>query len=209
MVYDVQDVKTKVPPGTKPPAPPPVFGGSVLGGSDASKTGAPASEAGLARPKRKVSIVQAPASKSAAPKAPLSAQDLSASALQQLGVGGLDTQLEDLFRRAFASRLVPASVAKQMGISHVKGILLYGPPGTGKTLIARQLAHVLAGGNREPEVINGPELLQRWVGQSEANIRMLFEKAEEEYRKKGDAADLHVLIFDEVDALCKVHPSVP
>jgi len=52
----------------------------------------------------------------------------------------LDTQLTNLFRRAFASRRLPHSLVEKFGIKHVKGILLYGPPGTGKTLIARQLA---------------------------------------------------------------------
>ena len=53
------------------------------------------------------------------------------------------------------------------------------------------------------QVVNGPELLQRWVGQSEANIRALFEGAENEYAREGDNAGLYVIIFDEVDALCK------
>jgi len=136
----------------------------------------------------------------------LSAQDLSASALRGMGVGGMDEQLEDLFRRAFASRLVPSSVAAQMGMGHVKGVLLYGPPGTGKTLVARKIAKLLAN-NREPEIVNGPELLTRWVGQSEANIRSLFERAEKQYHAQGDNAELHVIIFDEIDALCKARGS--
>ena len=45
---------------------------------------------------------------------------------------------------------------------HVKGVLLYGPPGTGKTLIARQLGKMLNG--REPKVVNGPEVLNKFVG---------------------------------------------
>lgn len=54
-----------------------------------------------------------------------------------MGIGGLDHELTDIFRRAFASRRFPPSVLKKYGISHIKGALLYGPPGTGKTLIAR------------------------------------------------------------------------
>jgi vesicle-fusing ATPase len=46
---------------------------------------------------------------------------------------------------------------------HVKGVLLYGPPGTGKTLIARQLGKMLNG--REPKVVNGPEVLNKFVGE--------------------------------------------
>lgn len=101
---------------------------------------------------------------------------------------------------------VDAQVARGMGVDHVKGILLYGPPGTGKSLVARRLGRLLNSG-REPRVVNGPEVLQRWVGQSEENIRLLFADAEREFRDYGDAAGLHVIIFDEVDALCRARGS--
>lgn len=77
-----------------------------------------------------------------------------------------------IFRKAFASRLFPPGLVQQMGIMHVRGILLYGPPGTGKTLIARRIGQMLNA--REPKVINGPEVLNKYVGQSEENIRKLF-----------------------------------
>jgi ATP-dependent 26S proteasome regulatory subunit len=48
-----------------------------------------------------------------------------------------------IFRRAFASRIYPAHLVEQMGINHVRGMLLYGPPGCGKTLVARQIGKVL------------------------------------------------------------------
>lgn len=51
---------------------------------------------------------------------------------EQMGIGGLGAEFQTIFRRAFASRLYPASLVKEMGFSHVKGILLYGPPGCGK-----------------------------------------------------------------------------
>ena len=57
--------------------------------------------------------------------------------MDSLSVGGLDKQLGDIFRRAFASRRFPHSIVEKFGIKHIKGILLYGPPGTGKTLVAR------------------------------------------------------------------------
>ena len=88
-----------------------------------------------------------------------------------------------------------------MGIQHVKGILLYGPPGTGKTLIARKIGQMLNA--REPKVINGPEVLNKFVGQSEENIRKLFAEAESEYKAKGESSELHIIIFDELDAVCK------
>jgi vesicle-fusing ATPase len=58
------------------------------------------------------------------------------------------------------------------------GILLHGPPGTGKTLMARQIGKMLNA--REPKIVNGPEILNKYVGQSEENIRKLFEDAEKE-----------------------------
>jgi vesicle-fusing ATPase len=80
-------------------------------------------------------------------------------------------------------------------------MLLYGPPGCGKTLIARQIGKALNA--REPKVINGPEILNKYVGQSEENIRLLFKEAEEEQEAAGDASELHIIIFDEIDAICK------
>ncbi len=50
---------------------------------------------------------------------------------EKLGIGGLDNQFEQIFRRAFASRVFPPSVVERLGIHHVKGVLLFGPPGTG------------------------------------------------------------------------------
>jgi len=65
-------------------------------------------------------------------------------------------------------------------------MLLYGPPGTGKTLIARQIGKMLNG--KEPKIVNGPEVLSKYVGQAEENIRNLFGEAEVEYKEKGDAS---------------------
>lgn len=67
------------------------------------------------------------------------------------------------------------------GCKHVKGILLYGPPGTGKTLMARQIGKMLNA--REPKIVNGPQILDKYVGESEANIRRLFADAEEEEKR--------------------------
>jgi vesicle-fusing ATPase len=80
-----------------------------------------------------------------------------------MGIGGLDVQFGDIFRRAFASRTFPPALLNKLGIHHVKGILLHGPPGTGKTLIARQIGKMLNG--REPKIVNGPEILNKFVGQ--------------------------------------------
>jgi len=119
---------------------------------------------------------------------------------EKMGIGGLDTEFSDIFRRAFASRVFDPTFVQKLGIKHVKGILLYGPPGTGKTLMARQIGKMLNG--KEPKIVNGPEILNKYVGQSEENIRNLFKEAEAEYKERGDDSDLHILIFDEIDAIC-------
>jgi vesicle-fusing ATPase len=97
---------------------------------------------------------------------------------EDMGIGGLDTEFAAIFRRAFASRVFPPGIVEKLGIQHVKGLLLYGPPGTGKTLMARQIGKMLNA--REPKIVNGPEILDKFVGKSEENIRKLFADAEAE-----------------------------
>jgi vesicle-fusing ATPase len=120
---------------------------------------------------------------------------------EEMGIGGLDAQFKEIFRRAFASRLVPPEIMRKMGQNHVRGMLLFGPPGCGKTLIARKIAKALQA--RPPKIVNGPEILNKYVGQSEENIRALFKDAEAEQAEKGDDSELHIIIFDEFDAIVK------
>ncbi len=113
-----------------------------------------------------------------------------------LGIGGLDSQLNELVRNAVLSRGVKSEVTETLDIKqHTKGILLYGPPGTGKTLIARKISEMLGVKDKYFRVINGPEILNKFVGESERNIRELFELAE------NNPSKLIVLFFDEVDAI--------
>ncbi|XWS18393.1 hypothetical protein CRYUN_Cryun32bG0039700 [Craigia yunnanensis] len=121
--------------------------------------------------------------------------------LQSLGIGGLSAEFADIFRRAFASRVFPPHVTNKLGIKHVKGMLLHGSPGTGKTLMARQIGKMLNG--KEPKIVNGPEVLSKFVGETEKNVRDRFADAENDQRTCGDDSDLHVIIFDEIDAICK------
>ncbi|KAF9450678.1 vesicular-fusion protein SEC18 [Macrolepiota fuliginosa MF-IS2] len=120
---------------------------------------------------------------------------------EDMGIGGLDNEFSEIFRRAFASRVFPPGLVEKLGIQHVKGIILHGPPGTGKTLIARQIGKMLNA--KEPKIVNGPEILNKYVGASEENIRNLFADAEKEYKEKGDESGLHIIIFDELDAIFK------
>ncbi len=120
-------------------------------------------------------------------------------------VGGLDSQIEAitdavelpfLHQELFAEHELPAP----------KGILLYGPPGCGKTLIAKAVANSLA--KKVAEVsdsearsyflnIKGPELLNKYVGETERQIRLVFERA----REKSEEGWPVIVFFDEMDSL--------
>ena len=116
---------------------------------------------------------------------------------EEIGIGGLNNELLRIFQRALSTRAFSPQVAEKLGVKHVKGILLYGPPGCGKTLIARKIGNMIS--PREPKIINGPEIMNKFVGQSEENIRNLFAEAQ----KDKENSDVHVIIFDEIDAICK------
>lgn len=118
---------------------------------------------------------------------------------EDLGIGGLDETLSNVLRRALSSRAIKPSIIEKLGVKHVKGMMLHGPPGTGKTLIARNIGKLLS--NIEPTIINGPELLNKYVGESEENLRKLFSDAKEAWDNLGINSELHVYIFDEIDAI--------
>ncbi|EJW04069.1 hypothetical protein EDEG_01645 [Edhazardia aedis USNM 41457] len=124
---------------------------------------------------------------------------------EEMGIGALSNEFNIMFRRAFVQRIFDTETIKKLGIPHVKGILLYGPPGTGKTLIARKIGTLLNA--KPPQIVNGPEILNKYVGQSEENIRNLFKNAEKDYATFKEKSPLHIIIFDELDAIFKTRGS--
>jgi len=116
-------------------------------------------------------------------------------------IGGLSDELKEIIRRILLTRKLDSNLLDTIGLRHVRGLLLHGPPGTGKTLIAREIANAL--NSRPPKIVNGPEILDKFVGEAERNIRELFQDAENEYKLFGMKSQLHVIIFDEIDSLAK------
>ena len=107
-------------------------------------------------------------------------------------VGGLEESKHILQDNLIVAMNDPEKFSK-MGIKPPKGALLYGPPGCGKTILARALA-TESGGNMI--LVRGPEILSKWVGESEKAIREIFRKAK--------ASSPCVIIFDELDSLAKM-----
>ncbi len=104
-------------------------------------------------------------------------------------IGGLEEVRRDL-REAVEWPVRYADKFKKLGISPRKGILLYGPPGTGKTLLAEAVA---SQSGMNFITIKGPELLSKWVGESEKGVRKVFARAR--------TAAPSIIFFDEVEAL--------
>lgn len=104
-------------------------------------------------------------------------------------VGGLESLKEELIE-AVEWPLKHKDAFEYVDISPPKGILLHGPPGTGKTLIAKALAKMTESNFIS---IKGPELLSKWVGESEKGVREIFRKARQ--------ASPCIIFFDEIDAL--------
>jgi transitional endoplasmic reticulum ATPase len=104
-------------------------------------------------------------------------------------VGGLDSAKTEV-REAVEYPLTHHDRFDELGIVPPRGVLLYGPPGTGKTLIAKAVASE-SGANFIP--VRGPQLLSKWVGESERAVREIFKKARQ--------VSPSIIFFDEIDAL--------
>jgi transitional endoplasmic reticulum ATPase len=114
---------------------------------------------------------------------------LEVSHVKWENVGGLEEAKTEI-REAVEYPLTHRQKFEDLGIEPPRGVLLYGPPGTGKTLIAKAVASE-SGANFIP--VRGPQLLSKWVGESERAVREVFKKA----RQVSPA----IIFFDEIDAL--------
>jgi transitional endoplasmic reticulum ATPase len=114
---------------------------------------------------------------------------LEVSHVRWENVGGLESAKTEV-REAIEYPLTNRQKFDDIGIEPPRGVLLYGPPGTGKTLIAKAVASE-SGANFIP--IRGPQLLSKWVGESERAVREIFKKARQ--------VSPSIIFFDEIDAL--------
>ena len=127
-------------------------------------------------------------------------------------IGGLDVQIEEL-RDAVELPFLHADLFQEHQLSPPKGVLLYGPPGCGKTLIAKAVANSLA--KRTQDVtgrsdvrayflnVKGPELLNKYVGETERQIRLIFQRAKE---KSTEGVPV-IVFFDEMESLFRTRGS--
>ena len=127
-------------------------------------------------------------------------------------IGGLGAQIEQI-RDAVELPFLHKDLYDEHQLKAPKGILLYGPPGCGKTLIAKAVANSLAKkvtektGNKDGKSyflnIKGPELLNKYVGETERHIRLIFQRA----RDKASEGTPVIVFFDEMDSLFKTRGS--
>ena len=127
-------------------------------------------------------------------------------------IGGLGPQIEEI-RDAVELPFLHGELFKEHALEPPKGILLYGPPGCGKTLVAKAVANSLAKqvaaklgrDERRPYFLNikGPELLNKYVGETERQIRMIFQRA----REKSEEGVPIIVFFDEMESLFRTRGS--
>ncbi|MGY1771045.1 proteasome ATPase [Blastococcus sp. SYSU D00813] len=130
-------------------------------------------------------------------------------------IGGLSRQIEQI-RDAVELPFLHADLFREFELRPPKGILLYGPPGCGKTLIAKAVANSLAkkvaaaqgdesanSGRSYFLNIKGPELLNKYVGETERHIRLVFQRA----REKASEGTPVIVFFDEMDSIFRTRGS--
>ncbi|KAK6111346.1 ATPase associated with various cellular activities (AAA) family protein [Brugia pahangi] len=115
-------------------------------------------------------------------------------------IGGLDCHIQSL-KEVVLFPLLYGEIFSQFSIQPPKGVLFYGPPGTGKTLVARALANSCSDGDKKVAFFmrKGADILSKWIGESERQLRALFEQA--------FVMRPSIIFFDEIDGLAPVRSS--
>ncbi len=120
---------------------------------------------------------------------PITLENAEISKIGYNRIGGLGKQLNKV-REMIELPLKHPEIFEKMGVSPPKGILFFGPPGTGKTLLARAIANET---NANFTIINGPEIMSKYVGGAEEKLRTIFKEAEENAPA--------IIFIDEIDAI--------
>ncbi|GMI24293.1 hypothetical protein TeGR_g8372, partial [Tetraparma gracilis] len=157
---------------------------------------------GRSGPPKRVPLPSAAPGSSSPPSSLLSAYSSFSPA--SLSVGGQLPQLLSLKNRVLLPLLTPASLQRSLGLAAPRGCVLHGEPGTGKTLLAGRLARLISPG-RPATFVRGPDVVDKFLGATEANLRGIFLEppAPREGYEDADPAPFHVVILDEFDALAR------
>lgn len=142
-----------------------------------------------ASPKGTIVVTENTIVKYSSKVAEIKENDTSVPDISYEDIGGLEGELKKV-REMIELPLKHPEIFEVLGIEPPKGVLLHGPPGTGKTLLAKAVA---AESDSKFFVINGPEIMSKFYGESEQNLRKIFEQAEKEAPS--------IIFIDELDAI--------
>lgn len=108
---------------------------------------------------------------------------------------GISNELITIFKKVFITRPIPNDIRKDLGIKHIKGIILEGEPGCGKNIIAQELSKLIK--CKSIKIVTGPSLLNSPAGQMEENIQNLFAEA------CAEPNEFFIIVLDECEAIFK------
>jgi ATP-dependent 26S proteasome regulatory subunit len=116
-------------------------------------------------------------------------------------VGGISNELKKVVRNICLARGKLKNEFSTRGLKPTRGIIFHGPPGTGKTTLARNLGKILGCEGERFKLMSGPEIFNKYVGVSEANVRAIFKPAKEAWKKYAEESPVYMVVIDEIDAM--------